>query len=799
MALLTYEQLEELRQIIRDASTALAISTTGMEVSDEELQRLIDEGYITKDDLKNFVLDSFEYGRLVAKLPVAAQMNYTEFKRYLEKNPIELSKREKVAYETAVDRAGQYCVGLGTRMSGEATNEAIQLSDKLAKEFLQGIKDEVSYSIVRRDNLNQLTTHLRQMSEDWARDWRRIASTETQFAHEQGKLEATIENHGEGALMAKVPEPTACVDCKRLYLDENGLPIIRPASWWHAQGVSNAGLKRNDWKPVLGAVHPWCQCRLTRVPEGYVFNEQWDLIPESMTKKSVVPHRLEKAAYKLHYRTKWNGLPISIENRKGSKRYWYDKETDTKGETLMHYPYGYIRLTEAADGDHVDVFIGPDENAKFVYVVHQMKAPSFTEYDEDKCMLGFKDRHSAKKAYLMHFDKPGFFGDMIAIPTEKFIERCKSGQYRKGEKIEKARPPGRGWMPIPGGHTTGGYRRRKGNKYEYWYDKKRIDKFDKDFLWYHNRNLERTERYEKLLKLGGEYKTSHGSYIAILPDPSEPGKIRTQYFDEHGFSGHQTFDDMKSLIKEMASEIRSLKPAPGILDKLSSTKNWREGMLRADIMQIINNIPYNDNYGKTHGAIHQFWNEHGIEKTASMLKEHANELKAGETPKVLEQYVKKSQIEKSHIFIKGPFGLPSNDTEDLIALFKSTYSADGLFFAKVNLNRPPVTTMGNMGQPARTANDNNMTPNIPDEHPLKKKRKKRKKTKEPQERKRRLVIAAGQMGRGGNAKPIPDYRQKPPPDRQADKNKDVFIDEMERRSKRREMRGEVRVTRENNK
>ena len=153
-------------------------------------------------------------------------------------------------------------------------------------------------------------------------------------------------------------------------------------------------------------------------------------------KKAMAFGDLKKAAYKLHYRTKFQGFDISIENRAGSVRRWYDKATDTEGETKMVYPYGYIRMTEGVDGDHVDVFIGPDESAARVFVVHQMRAPDFKAYDEDKCMLGFRTAKAAKAAYLQHFDKPGFFGSMTAMPLEEFRRKVYA---RKRQMIKAAR------------------------------------------------------------------------------------------------------------------------------------------------------------------------------------------------------------------------------------------------------------------------------------------------------------------------------------------------------------------------
>ena len=76
MALLTAAQIEELRRIVRESSTAVAIATTGMDVEPEELARLVDEGYLDPADLENLVMDSFEFGRIMALLPSAQGMSY---------------------------------------------------------------------------------------------------------------------------------------------------------------------------------------------------------------------------------------------------------------------------------------------------------------------------------------------------------------------------------------------------------------------------------------------------------------------------------------------------------------------------------------------------------------------------------------------------------------------------------------------------------------------------------------------------------------------------------------------------
>lgn len=125
---------------------------------------------------------------------------------------------------------------------------------------------------------------------------------------------------------------------------------------------------------------------------------------------------------KLHYRTAFQGLPISVENRKGSVRQGCTKQWGC-WRTKMKLPYGYIRGTKGMDGDEVDVFMGPKVDAKFAFVITIKKQPDFIKDDEQKVFLGFDSPASAKKAFFAHYDDKRFFGKMKAIPMQKFKER----------------------------------------------------------------------------------------------------------------------------------------------------------------------------------------------------------------------------------------------------------------------------------------------------------------------------------------------------------------------------------------
>jgi hypothetical protein len=170
---------------------------------------------------------------------------------------------------------------------------------------------------------------------------------------------------------------------------------------------------------------------------GYGFGKIQDanfVAPYMTARRHVRAEMAKSANYKLQGETKFQGLDIAIENKKGSKRYWYDEHGEEKGSTYMHCDYGYIRGTKGTDGDHVDVYLGPDESSDRVFIVNQMKKPDFKEFDEQKVMLGFSSAEEAKKAYLKQYDDPKFFGSMKEMKMSDFRTKVLAKENH-GEKI----------------------------------------------------------------------------------------------------------------------------------------------------------------------------------------------------------------------------------------------------------------------------------------------------------------------------------------------------------------------------
>jgi GH24 family phage-related lysozyme (muramidase)/LysM repeat protein len=135
-------------------------------------------------------------------------------------------------------------------------------------------------------------------------------------------------------------------------------------------------------------------------------------------------------------RVSLNGLEIRIENPKGSMR----SGTSPDGSTWsnqMAWDYGYVlrvsgeTASYGADGDKVDVFIGPHPESELVHVINQVD-PESGGFDEVKVMLGFLNKEEAKRGYLDNYDEDWQgLGSVVSTTMDQFKEWLKNGDTSK--------------------------------------------------------------------------------------------------------------------------------------------------------------------------------------------------------------------------------------------------------------------------------------------------------------------------------------------------------------------------------
>lgn len=97
-----------------------------------------------------------------------------------------------------------------------------------------------------------------------------------------------------------------------------------------------------------------------------------------------------------------NGMDVSIENPRHTTRSGTSPEGKRWSSQMAHH-YGYFKKTEGADGDAVDVFIGPRPDGDKVFVIDQNHADG--GFDEHKVMMGFANEETARAGYLANYDK----------------------------------------------------------------------------------------------------------------------------------------------------------------------------------------------------------------------------------------------------------------------------------------------------------------------------------------------------------------------------------------------------------
>lgn len=360
-------------------------------------------------------------------------------------------------------------------LTQSAATEVTNVTDKMRGEIKQILIDGVK----GRKSKGQVSQSLFDKMVGDSRDFQRLADTEIQNAFNNSFIREEVYNAAEGEKVyferIEVMDDNTCPHCREMngkiavwsekpLNDENAHDGIADYVIWEGKEWSN-----KDYKVCTGVFHPYCRGTWVRYDKNFSSvnalvaeksnnAKKWNNAvakateeykakgienPDDSTKgftdrinelfkSDSVEKSLTWSGHKLQGRKIFSGLNISIENRKGSVR----RGTDSDGHEWsirMNYDYGYIRGTVGVDGDHVDCYLGDNENAKNVYIIHQ-KIPGTKKYDEDKVMLGFNTLEEAKKAYLSQYDKPGFLGDIETVAFETFKKHILQ-KKQHGKKI----------------------------------------------------------------------------------------------------------------------------------------------------------------------------------------------------------------------------------------------------------------------------------------------------------------------------------------------------------------------------
>ena len=259
----------------------------------------------------------YRYGVLIAHMDQAQrQSRYgttgAQWLAEIAKNPTPMTTLEQNAAAYANHRAAQFVVGLGRRATSTLGTTVLVEDAALSNEFRSIIRDVLSarygdeasqqrldqlgidkdlpedfFKNTFRSSLKRLRSKLGNATGNWERDMERIAATESIEAFNQGQAdgwqteaaEEAVENEEpqKEVLCYRVPSPSACTYCLRLYTTSGsygGDVRVFYLSDLSANG-NNFNTKRSDWKPIVGATHPFCACDLQRLPPYIRMPKGW--------------------------------------------------------------------------------------------------------------------------------------------------------------------------------------------------------------------------------------------------------------------------------------------------------------------------------------------------------------------------------------------------------------------------------------------------------------------------------------------------------------------------------------------
>lgn len=282
--MLTKKQLQAIEEVIRKRFLAFTHEALGEAVLTPAEVRALRTAGLLRKQTRNMVGDSYTLGKIVALINrgEAKKMSFEDvLKRAKKMSPT--TALEKQAAKWATDHAAQYIQGVRDDM----LKDVRATTARAAMGAIQAIQNKVSQAVIERKTPSQLKTDLFHLIDDKHRDWHRVASTEMGNAIQNGIAEEIRSNHGTDQLVYKLLTPQACVHCKRLYMD-GGRPIIFKLSDLVA---TNYGKKARDWEATVGPTHPYCECQLVMLPDGYELDASGKL---SFVGKSMTPDVVKK-------------------------------------------------------------------------------------------------------------------------------------------------------------------------------------------------------------------------------------------------------------------------------------------------------------------------------------------------------------------------------------------------------------------------------------------------------------------------------------------------------------------------
>lgn len=267
------QKLEKLNKIIDKYIDILQTLPVGGEIDEETAKKL---GIPKK--LKSYIDRAYKSGKLKGK--TRARIKFTEAENHFD----ELNTKDNEFVKLFKFESEQ---DLSLLLEKQRT--------KLNRIAVEALKREMNLveTVFKDEPIPKtwLAGELRKVTGDTKQDWDMVIRTELVNSQQEGMARSILDgtspysNDREETMVFKRPNPDACKQCKKHYLERDGkTPKLFKLSELMANGT-NYGKKVQDWKPTLSVMHPHCQCSLLVMPKGCVFNDNGEIVIDKKDRK----------------------------------------------------------------------------------------------------------------------------------------------------------------------------------------------------------------------------------------------------------------------------------------------------------------------------------------------------------------------------------------------------------------------------------------------------------------------------------------------------------------------------------
>lgn len=192
----------------------------------------------------------------------AKQMDYKQFQKFIKSGQfVPLTEEELFVLDQVKTQSYNDITGLGSRIIQGTRNIIVRANLKEQNRIRNIIKNKAVEAVKYRKSAAQLASDLGHATEDWERDWLRIAYYVLQNAYNYGRARSIYKDHGVDAEVYFDVLRGACKHCRELYLtdpdDENSEPIVFKLKDVLANG-NNIGRKAANYLPTVSPIHPYC-------------------------------------------------------------------------------------------------------------------------------------------------------------------------------------------------------------------------------------------------------------------------------------------------------------------------------------------------------------------------------------------------------------------------------------------------------------------------------------------------------------------------------------------------------------